>query len=156
LVLKYKVYHHSHYYYHHYIPSILIDKPVEHACTYVIGVRKQKWAYLGGEIDDLCGETAISVRLSLNGDSSSSSSSSSSVNVTKTVEELKQDYIVPPIGSFRKHCNICKQPYDRLHSFYHQLCPRCGDFNLEKRLATSNLNGFIAVVTGGRVRIGKD
>ena len=28
------------------------------------------------------------------------------------------------IGSFRKHCNICKQPYVELHRFYHQLCLR--------------------------------
>jgi hypothetical protein len=23
-------------------------------------------------------------------------------------------------GSFRRHCNVCKQPYPALHSFYHQ------------------------------------
>ena len=40
------------------------------------------------------------------------------------------------------------------HHFYHQLCPRCADFNYEKRFQTADLTGYVAVVTGGRVRIG--
>lgn len=60
----------------------------------------------------------------------------------------------PPLGSFRRHCNVCKQPYIHLHPFYHQLCVRCGDFNLEKRLQTAQLEGCMCLVTGGRVRIG--
>eukprot|EP01036_Dinobryon_divergens_P026302 gene26302-34929_t len=36
----------------------------------------------------------------------------------------------------------------------HWLCIRCGDFNLEKRLQTSKLEGCVCLVTGGRVRIG--
>ena len=59
-----------------------------------------------------------------------------------------------PVGSFRRHCNVCKQPYIHLHPFYHQLCVRCGDFNLEKRLQTAQLEGCMCLVTGGRVRIG--
>ena len=35
-----------------------------------------------------------------------------------------------------------------------QLCPRCGDFNLSKRLQTADLRGYRCLVTGGRVRIG--
>jgi hypothetical protein len=38
-----------------------------HPCTYVIGKRQQKWAFLGGEIQGLSGETAIAVRLHLDG-----------------------------------------------------------------------------------------
>ena len=38
---------------------------IRHACTYVIGARKQKWAMLGGEVDGLNGETAIAVRLTV-------------------------------------------------------------------------------------------
>ena len=40
-----------------------------------------------------------------------------------------QDYSVPHIGSFRRHCNVCKQPYPALHSFYHQVryIPCCAD-----------------------------
>ena len=38
---------------------------IRHACTYVIGARKQKWAMLGGEVHGLNGETAIAVRLTV-------------------------------------------------------------------------------------------
>lgn len=67
--------------------------------------------------------------------------------------DLRQ-YDAPPIGSFRRHCNVCKHPYVQIHRFYHQLCGRCGDFNLEKRLQTASLSGCLCLVTGGRVRIG--
>jgi hypothetical protein len=59
-----------------------------------------------------------------------------------------------PRGDFRRHCNTCKQPYEALHRFYHQLCPACGDFNLQKRTQTADLAGFVCIVTGGRIRIG--
>ena len=128
--------------------DVSLGKLIEYPCTYVIGMRKQKWALFSGEVEGMSGETAISVRLSNKADLSSSATS------TVSNETPIENYTVPPIGSFRKHCNICKQPYDKLHSFYHQLCLRCADFNLEKRFATAQLNGYIAVVTGGRVRIG--
>jgi NAD(P)-dependent dehydrogenase (short-subunit alcohol dehydrogenase family) len=49
---------------------------------------------------------------------------------------------------------VCKQPYTRLHTFYHALCTSCGDFNLAKRSQSANLTGRVALVTGGRIRIG--
>ena len=51
-------------------------------------------------------------------------------------------------------CYICKRPYERLHAFYDCLCPGCGDFNLAKRQQTADLRGRVAVLTGGRVKIG--
>jgi NAD(P)-dependent dehydrogenase (short-subunit alcohol dehydrogenase family) len=51
-------------------------------------------------------------------------------------------------------CYVCKQPYARLHSFYDCLCPACGDLNLAKRGQTADLTGRVALVTGGRVKIG--
>jgi NAD(P)-dependent dehydrogenase (short-subunit alcohol dehydrogenase family) len=52
------------------------------------------------------------------------------------------------------HCYVCKQRYTEIHHFYDQLCPACGDLNLRKRTETADLRGRIALVTGGRVKIG--
>ena len=53
-----------------------------------------------------------------------------------------------------QHCYVCKQDYLDLHPFYDQLCPACGDFNYAKRTETSDLGGRVALLTGGRVKIG--
>ena len=53
-----------------------------------------------------------------------------------------------------QHCYVCKQPYRELHPFYDQLCPACGDFNFAKRSETADLEGRVALLTGGRVKIG--
>jgi NAD(P)-dependent dehydrogenase (short-subunit alcohol dehydrogenase family) len=59
----------------------------------------------------------------------------------------------PELGEPRK-CYVCKAPYRRLHSFYDQLCPSCGDENFAYRTATADLRGRVALVTGARVKIG--
>ena len=51
-------------------------------------------------------------------------------------------------------CYICKAPYTQLHSFYHLLCPDCSETNWYKRQQRTDLRGRIALVTGGRVKIG--
>jgi len=53
-----------------------------------------------------------------------------------------------------RHCYVCKQKYTRLHHFYDQLCPECADFNFAKRTELANLDGRVALLTGGRVKIG--
>jgi NAD(P)-dependent dehydrogenase (short-subunit alcohol dehydrogenase family) len=53
-----------------------------------------------------------------------------------------------------QHCYICKQHYSTLHHFYDQLCPECADFNFYKRTESADLRGRVALVTGGRVKIG--
>lgn len=53
-----------------------------------------------------------------------------------------------------QHCYVCKQHYTRIHPFYDQLCPACGDLNLAKRSETADLTGWVALLTGGRVKIG--
>jgi len=53
-----------------------------------------------------------------------------------------------------QHCYVCKQPYRELHFFYDQLCPPCAEFNYGKRSETADLEGRVAVLTGGRVKIG--
>lgn len=51
-------------------------------------------------------------------------------------------------------CYICKQPYTKIHFFYHLLCPKCAEFNYQKRDRHTDLTGRVALVTGGRIKIG--
>ncbi|MEM7354348.1 MAG: SDR family oxidoreductase, partial [Acidobacteriota bacterium] len=53
-----------------------------------------------------------------------------------------------------RHCYVCKRDYHEIHHFYDQLCPECGDFNFAKRGELADLTGRVALVTGGRVKIG--
>ncbi|MFP5577007.1 MAG: SDR family NAD(P)-dependent oxidoreductase [Acidimicrobiia bacterium] len=53
-----------------------------------------------------------------------------------------------------QHCYICKAKYHQVHRFYDQLCPSCADVNLAKRTEVADLTGTVALLTGGRVKIG--
>src|SRR5690606_23286103 len=52
------------------------------------------------------------------------------------------------------HCYVCKQKYTLVHHFYDQLCPACAAFNFHKRTELADLSGRVALLTGGRVKIG--
>lgn len=54
----------------------------------------------------------------------------------------------------KEQCYVCKRHYRELHHFYDQLCPECGDFNYAKRTESADLRGRVALLTGGRVKIG--
>ena len=54
----------------------------------------------------------------------------------------------------RQHCYVCKASYTSLHHFYDQLCPPCAEFNFAKRTELADLRGTVALLTGGRVKIG--
>jgi NAD(P)-dependent dehydrogenase (short-subunit alcohol dehydrogenase family) len=60
----------------------------------------------------------------------------------------------PPESSELLHCYVCKQKYTQLHHFYDQMCPACAAFNFTKRTELANLHGRVALLTGGRVKIG--
>ena len=76
--------------------------------------------------------------------------------------------VVPPSGftqseiqdeDFREllqahHCYVCKEDYTRIHPFYDQLCPACAEFNYRKRTELADLRGRVALLSGGRVKIG--
>jgi len=51
-------------------------------------------------------------------------------------------------------CYVCKTEFHELHHFYDQMCPPCAEFNYDKRAQTADLRGRVALVTGGRVKIG--
>ena len=52
------------------------------------------------------------------------------------------------------HCYVCKKQFSLVHHFYDQLCPSCADFNFAKRTESADLRGRVALLTGGRVKIG--
>ncbi|WP_310426182.1 SDR family NAD(P)-dependent oxidoreductase [Chamaesiphon sp. VAR_48_metabat_135_sub] len=41
-----------------------------------------------------------------------------------------------------------------VHFFYHLLCPKCAEFNYAKRSQRADLTGRVALITGGRIKIG--
>lgn len=53
-----------------------------------------------------------------------------------------------------QNCYICKQDYSTIHHFYDQLCPACAELNWRKRGEQADLRGRVALLTGGRVKIG--
>ena len=53
-----------------------------------------------------------------------------------------------------QNCYICKCDYSAIHHFYDQLCPSCAELNFRKRTETVDLRGRVALLTGGRVKIG--
>ena len=53
-----------------------------------------------------------------------------------------------------QNCYVCKQDYTAIHHFYDQLCPACAELNFSKRTELADLRGRVALLTGGRVKIG--
>ena len=53
-----------------------------------------------------------------------------------------------------QHCYVCKLKYTVVHHFYDQMCPPCAAFNFTKRTELADLRGRVALLTGGRVKIG--
>jgi NAD(P)-dependent dehydrogenase (short-subunit alcohol dehydrogenase family) len=68
---------------------------------------------------------------------------------TETVDDADFREAIEP-----QHCYVCKQKYSQIHRFYDQMCATCGDFNLAKRTELADLTGRVALLTGGRVKIG--
>ena len=56
--------------------------------------------------------------------------------------------------SIDRVCYVCKQPYSQVHAFYDQLCPDCAATNFAARTELADLRGRVALLTGGRVKIG--
>jgi NAD(P)-dependent dehydrogenase (short-subunit alcohol dehydrogenase family) len=53
-----------------------------------------------------------------------------------------------------RHCYVCKEKFTAIHHFYDQMCPACAAFNFSKRTEQADLRGRVALLTGGRVKIG--
>jgi NAD(P)-dependent dehydrogenase (short-subunit alcohol dehydrogenase family) len=68
--------------------------------------------------------------------------------------ENPKTQIPKPESQERQHCYVCKEKYTEIHHFYDQLCPACAELNFRKRLELADLTGRVALLTGGRVKIG--
>ncbi|MFA6378301.1 MAG: SDR family oxidoreductase, partial [Candidatus Omnitrophota bacterium] len=53
-----------------------------------------------------------------------------------------------------RNCYICKAEYQKLHAFYDTMCPKCAEFNYQKRFQSASLDGQVALITGSRLKIG--
>ncbi len=62
--------------------------------------------------------------------------------------------VEPAEAADPQNCYVCKQDYAAIHHFYDQLCPACADLNYRKRSELADLGGRVALLTGGRVKIG--
>jgi len=73
-------------------------------------------------------------------------------------EQMELEHNPAPQAPHEPHeeqnCYICKKNYTKLHHFYDQLCPACAEVNFRKRTETADLTGRVALLTGGRVKIG--
>ena len=74
----------------------------------------------------------------------------------RKLEQIKKNKeIEEKFKNFSK-CYICKEKFtlDNIHKFYGNLCTKCGEHNYSYRTLQLDLSGRIAIVTGGRVKIG--
>eukprot|EP01050_Picozoa_sp_SAG11_P008769 SAG11_NODE_788_length_7169_cov_1.889109_2_plen_327_part_00 len=55
---------------------------------------------------------------------------------------------LPPLAS------VVARRFTKMHHFYDQFCPACAEINWQKRHQTADLSGRVALITGGRVKIG--
>jgi NAD(P)-dependent dehydrogenase (short-subunit alcohol dehydrogenase family) len=70
-------------------------------------------------------------------------------------DDIRDDDSAQPRESIEpQHCYVCKKKYTSIHFFYDQLCPDCAAFNYAKRTELVDLTGRVALLTGGRVKIG--
>jgi NAD(P)-dependent dehydrogenase (short-subunit alcohol dehydrogenase family) len=71
----------------------------------------------------------------------------------KSDELLTSGEPVPETANPRK-CYVCKKEFSTVHHFYDRLCLVCAEENFAKRTELADLSGRVALLTGGRVKIG--
>ncbi|MGV3523237.1 MAG: SDR family NAD(P)-dependent oxidoreductase [Candidatus Sericytochromatia bacterium] len=79
------------------------------------------------------------------------------LNATGRVQQQEPD-TAHPQGDTQllksRFCYSCKALYQQLDSYYHRLCPDCAQLHRERRALNPDLSGRLALVTGGRIKIG--
>src|SRR5262245_10204172 len=65
-----------------------------------------------------------------------------------------REHVAPAELGQARYCYVCKAPYTRVHSFYDSMCTACAELNYRKRTELCDLRGRVALVTGGRIKIG--
>jgi NAD(P)-dependent dehydrogenase (short-subunit alcohol dehydrogenase family) len=69
-------------------------------------------------------------------------------------EPVEVPAAIPWEWSRPRSCYVCHRPFTEVHAFYDSLCPSCAELNYAKRLQSADLTGRVALLTGGRVKIG--
>ena len=78
-------------------------------------------------------------------------------------EKIKNEFISKKRKSqsrlkkkYHFYCYTCKHRLipENIHEFYGNLCKKCGNYNYSFRTLKLDLSGRIAIVTGGRIKIG--
>jgi len=69
-------------------------------------------------------------------------------NISSNQDDLGQQLNSP------RNCYVCKEKYTTLHHFYDAMCPKCAEFNYQKRFQSASLEGQVALITGARLKIG--
>ena len=69
-------------------------------------------------------------------------------------EEMRARAEPLPDTEEERVCYVCKQKYSTVHHFYDRLCATCAEENFAKRTELADLSGRVALLTGGRVKIG--
>ena len=59
-----------------------------------------------------------------------------------------------PETEYPRTCYVCKKEFSTVHHFYDCLCITCAEENFAKRTEVADLSGRVALLTGGRVKIG--
>jgi len=78
---------------------------------------------------------------------------SPNISPPKSDELLTSGEPVPETENPRK-CYVCKKEFSTVHHFYDRLCLTCAEENFAKRTELADLSGRVALLTGGRVKIG--
>ncbi|KAJ3082373.1 hypothetical protein HK102_001753, partial [Quaeritorhiza haematococci] len=79
------------------------------------------------------------------------------LNEDKEQQSYSSDALPPPPPreySELMECYICGHGFTRRHHFYPLMCVACGAINYRQRLRRPSLVGHVALVTGGRVKVG--
>ena len=71
-----------------------------------------------------------------------------------TEEEVRARAEPLPDTEESRVCDVCKQRYSTVHHFYDRLCTTCAEENFAKRTELADLTSRVALLTGGRVKIG--
>ena len=71
----------------------------------------------------------------------------------KSSDLLTSGESLPETEEPRK-CYVCKKEFSTVHHFYDRLCIKCAEENFAKRTELADLSGRVALLTGGRVKIG--
>jgi len=76
-------------------------------------------------------------------------------SLVRVLRNRDVSYPGPPANyAIPRRCYICKAEYKEKHGFYDALCPSCAHFNWERRIRVADLHGHVALITGGRIKIG--